>query len=110
MTYIFYLCIVQLYVRVEDMIKSFRHKGLEQFYETGSTAGIQAKHANKLNIQLSALDQATHPQQMNIAGWNLHPLKGKLENHWAVKVNGNWRMTFTFDGENAELVDYQDYH
>jgi proteic killer suppression protein len=47
---------------------------------------------------------------MNVPGWELHPLKGDLANHWSVKVSGNWRMTFRFEGENAVLVDYQDYH
>ncbi|SUT93614.1 Plasmid maintenance system killer protein [[Actinobacillus] rossii] len=73
------------------MILSFKHKGLEQFFLTGSTAGIQVKHATKLNLLL-------------------HPLKGNLINHWSVKVNGNWRLTFKFESGHAEVVDYQDYH
>ena len=47
---------------------------------------------------------------MNVPGWDLHPLKGGLADHWSIKVNGNWRMTFTFEDEDAILVDYQDYH
>ena len=47
---------------------------------------------------------------MNVPGWGLHPLKGKLSNHWSVSVSGNWRLTFTFKDCDAELVDYQDYH
>ncbi len=47
---------------------------------------------------------------MNAPGWGLHPLRGELADHWSVKVNGNWRLTFAFEGENAILVDYQDYH
>ena len=92
------------------MIKSFKHKGLEKFFTTGSKAGIQAAHAVRLNIQLSALDAAENPLQLNIPGWNLHPLSGDLKGHWSVKVNGNWRLTFTFNGTDAEIVDYQDYH
>ena len=92
------------------MIKSFRHKGLQRFFETGSKAGIQATHATKLRLQLAALDQATSPEDLSAASWALHPLKGDLKKHWAVTVNGNWRMTFTFEGEDAILVDYQDYH
>lgn len=64
----------------------------------------------RLNIQLSALDAAENPLQLNIPGWNLHPLSGDLKGHWSVKVNGNWRLTFTFNGTDAEIVDYQDYH
>jgi proteic killer suppression protein len=59
---------------------------------------------------LLLLNAAKAPQEMNITGWKLHPLKGELVDHWTVKVNGNWRLTFTFEGEDAILVDYQDYH
>ncbi len=92
------------------MIRSFRHRGIEKFFKTGSKAGIQPKHAQKLQLLLSVLNAATNADQMNVPGWDWHPLKGDLTGHWAVKVNGNWRLTFTFDGPDAELVDYQDYH
>ena len=92
------------------MIKSFRHRGLEKFFQTGSKAGIQAKHARKLRLQLFALDNATLPADMNAPGWRLHSLIGELKGHWAVSVSGNWRMTFKFEGEDAVLVDYRDYH
>lgn len=92
------------------MIQNFRHKGLKLFFETGSTAGIQATHAAKLGRMLNRLNLATDAQAMNLPGWKLHPLKGALSGHWSVWVSGNWRLTFTFVGEDAELVDYQDYH
>ena len=92
------------------MIKSFRHKGLREFFESGSTRGIQPAHAAKLGRQLSRLHGATAPRDMNLPGWGLHPLTGNLDGHWSVQVNGNWRMTFRFEGEDAVLVDYQDYH
>lgn len=92
------------------MIYGFKHKGLELFFNTGSTAGIQAKHATKLSLQLATLNQASVVQDMQIAGWNLHPLKGNLDGHYAVKVNGNWRLTFRFEQGHAYIVDYQDYH
>lgn len=93
------------------MIRSFRHAGLERFFRTGSKAGIQPKHARKLEDQLSTLNRAAHPQDMGLPGWDLHPLKGELEDHWAVTVNGNWRLTFLITEEgDAEVVDYQDYH
>jgi proteic killer suppression protein len=92
------------------MIKSFRHKGLEKFFNSGSKAGIQPAHADKLEVQLGTLDLATKPSDMGVPSWGLHPLKGDLKGHWAVWVNGNWRLTFRFDGYNAEVVDYQDYH
>ena len=92
------------------MLKSFRHKGVKQFAETGSKAGIQPEHANRLRRILSALDAATCQANMNAPGYALHPLKGDLEGHWAVRVSGNWRLTFAFEGEDAILVDYKDYH
>jgi proteic killer suppression protein len=92
------------------MIKSFRHKGLKQFAETGSKAGIQPKHAPRLKRLLTALDVAIRPADMNAPGYDLHPLKGNLAGHWSVSVSGNWRLMFSFAGEDADLVDYQDYH
>ena len=86
------------------------HKGLETFFASGSKAGIQPAHATRLRRQLAQLDQATLPRDMNVPGWKLHPLKGELAGHWAVWVSGNWRMTFRFDGVDATVVDYQDYH
>ncbi|MFL9890203.1 type II toxin-antitoxin system RelE/ParE family toxin [Paraburkholderia sp. RL17-381-BIF-C] len=92
------------------MIKSFAHKGLERFFKAGSKSGIRPDHAAKLARQLAILNVASKPEQMDIPGWGLHPLKGDLADHWAVWVNANWRMTFRFVGEDAEIVDYQDYH
>ncbi|WP_183724431.1 MULTISPECIES: type II toxin-antitoxin system RelE/ParE family toxin [Paraburkholderia] len=92
------------------MIKTFRHKGLAALYLDGSRAGIQPHHASRLRILLTALDQAMGPQDMKVPCWRLHALSGDLRDHWAVWVNGNWRLTFTFEGENAILLDYQDYH
>lgn len=92
------------------MIVSFRHKGLETFYRSGSTRGIQADHAAKLKRMLAALDVATSPDELQLPGYRLHGLKGKLAGHWSIWVNGNWRLTFRFQGVNVELVDYQDYH
>ncbi|MBK9346889.1 MAG: type II toxin-antitoxin system RelE/ParE family toxin [Burkholderiales bacterium] len=92
------------------MIKSFRHKGLERFFHESSKAGIQPAHANRLRLQLAALDQSVRPEDMSAPAWKLHPLKGGLKDHWAVTVNGNWRMVFTFEGTDAVLVDYLDYH
>jgi toxin HigB-1 len=93
------------------MINTFRHKGLKAFFEKGSTAGIQAQHAPRLGRMLRVLDAANQPQDMNQAGWGFHPLTGRdLKGHFSVWVSGNWRLTFTFRGTDAELVDYQDYH
>lgn len=92
------------------MIKSFEHKGLQAFFETGSKAGIQPHHAPKLARQLARLHTAKAPEDMNLPGWGLHPLTGHLSEHYSISVNGNWRLTFRFDNGHAALVDYQDYH
>ena len=92
------------------MILSYRHKGLRKFAETGSKAGIQPKHSERLRRLLTALNVASRADDMNAPGNNLHPLKGDLEGYWSVTVSGNWRVTFAFDGEDVILVDYQDYH
>ena len=92
------------------MIKSFRHKGLEAFFREGTRAGIQPHHAGKLRLQLLQLDSARQPQDMNAPSWRLHALTGNLQGYWAITVSGNWRLVFRFDGADAELVDYLDYH
>lgn len=92
------------------MIKSFRHKGLCRFHETGSTSGIQASHGKRLRMQLAALDTAHAIEDMDIPGFRLHPLKGKLRGRWSITVNGNWRLTFEFQDGNAYVLDYEDYH
>jgi proteic killer suppression protein len=92
------------------VIRSFRHAGLEKFFKTGSKAGIQLAHAKKLRLQLFTLNRVDKPSGMSFPGWQLHPLQGELEGHWSVTVNGNWRLTFRFEGEDAVLVEYRDYH
>lgn len=92
------------------MIKSFRHKGLQAFFETGSKAGIQPHHAGKLRVLLTALNNAKRADDMSAPSWRQHPLSGDLAEHYSVTINGNWRLTFIFKGEDAELVDYLDYH
>jgi toxin HigB-1 len=92
------------------MIISFRPKGLETLYRTGSARGVQGAHVPKLNRVLASLNAASSPDDMNFPAYKLHSLKGDLKGHWAVWVNGNWRITFRFFGADVELVDYQDYH
>jgi toxin HigB-1 len=93
-----------------QVIKSFKHKGLQEFYETGSRRGIQPDHAGKLARILDRLDASEKPQDMALPGYNLHPLTGKHKGIWSVWVNGNWRITFRFEGEDAVQVEYTDYH
>ncbi len=92
------------------MIKSFRHKGLRKFYETGKVSGIQPKHEKRLRMQLVALDTATTSEDMDIPGFKLHELKGSDKGRWSIWVNGNWRITFEFRDGHAYVLDYEDYH
>ncbi len=92
------------------MIKSFRHKGLRKFFETGSAAGVQASHVKNLRLRLAALDSAEVIEDMDLPGFRLHPLKGDMQGRWSITVNANWRITFEFVDGNAYILDYEDYH
>jgi proteic killer suppression protein len=92
------------------MILSIRHKGLRRFFEDGRMTGIQPTHAGRIRMLMAALDTATVIEDMDIPGFGVHALKGKLKGRWAVSVSGNWRITFSFQDGNAYLVDYEDYH
>ena len=92
------------------MIQSFRHKGLRRLYESGSAAGIQSKHVKRLRLLLVALDTAHVIDDMDVPGFNLHPLKGQGKGRWSIWVNGNWRVTFEFRDGHTYVLDYEDYH
>ena len=94
------------------MIVSFKHKGLERFFLKGDGSKLQHAHLGKIRLILATLHAAVSVQDVNVPGWDLHPLKGNLKDHWSVKVNGNWRITFRFIGDKVEVLDvnYQDYH
>lgn len=104
------LLAVYRYFTLYAVIKSFCHKGVEQFFKTTSKARIQPKRPQRLRKQLFALDNARRPEDMNAPRWRLHALRGDLEGHWSIVVTGYWRLTFAFEGEDAVLVDYQGYH
>ena len=92
------------------MIKSFTHKGLERYFETSSTRGIQPRHSRKLRMQLAALDTAKNIEDIDVPGYRLHPLKGNRKGLWSIAVSANWRITFEFADGNVYIVDYEDYH
>jgi len=92
------------------MIKSFKHKGLEKFFLRGIKSGIQAKHAARIRLILARLHASTSPDDMDLPGLYLHGLSGQRSKTWSVRVSGNWRITFRFNGKDAEVVNYEDYH
>ena len=83
---------------------------LERFFANGTKSGMQAKHADRLRLMLGRLNAATSARDMNLPGLDLHELHGGRKGTWAVKVSGNWRVTFTWGGKDADRVDYEDYH
>ena len=91
-------------------IRGFRHKGLELFFTEGKTAKIQAQHGERLRLILGRLNVAKEPRDMDLPGLNLHQLKGERKGTWAVKMSGNWRVTFVFVEMDVDRVDYEDYH
>ena len=92
------------------MIKSWKHKGLKNFFDTGSKSGITASHEDRLKIILQRLNAASSPDDMNTPSMKFHKLLGELKGLYSVTVNKNWRVIFKFDGTNAVEVDYVDYH
>ena len=92
------------------MIKSFRHKGLKKFFETGIRTGIQPKHAKRLRMQLAALETAQSIEDLEIPGFRLHALNGGDKGRWSIWVNGNWRITFEYIDGHVYVLDYEDYH
>ena len=91
-------------------IKSFRHKGLEEFFLTGSKRGIRPEHAGRLEEVLDLLHRAAIVNDMAYSGSHLHPLQGELDGYWSVRISGNWRLIFRFKGGDAYAVTYVDYH
>ena len=92
------------------MIKKFKHKGLRKLFESGIVSGIQPKHATRLRQILALLETADSIEDMDLPGLNLHELKGKRKETYAVKVSGNWRVTFKIIDGDVFNVDYEDYH
>lgn len=92
------------------MIKSWKHKGLKKFYETGSRAGIIPQHARRLKVILQLLDISDCAEKMDLPGMDFHKLKGDLKGYYAVMVRANWRVIFQFEGKHAILINYLDYH
>jgi proteic killer suppression protein len=92
------------------MISSFRHKGLQRFFETGNPRGLSAGDHKRIARILLALEAASRPQDMDMPGFRFHGLAGDQKGRYSVRVTGNWRITFGWSGEDATGVDLEDYH
>ena len=92
------------------MIQKFKHKGLKKLFEFGNSPGVNTRHVTRLRQILALLETAENLDDMNLPGLSLHELKGERKGTWAVKVSGNWRVTFKLQKGNAFDVNYEDYH
>lgn len=101
---------VTLRVTIKVMIKSFKHKGLEQFSYSGSKKGIIPTHAKKLGKLLDRLNAATELRDLNFPGSNFHSLSGNYKGMNSISVSGNWRLIFRFKEADVYDIDYLDYH
>lgn len=104
------MCSVALQFTELVVIKSWKHKELQRFYQLGRADGINPKHAHRLTLTLQMLDAATKPEDMNLPGMRFHKLKGEFKYYYSVTVSGNWKVIFQFEGKDAVLVNYLDYH
>ena len=92
------------------MIISFKHKGLKKLYEKGDPSGLSANMVSRIEEVLTVLDVSDKPEDANLPGYRLHQLKGKMKNFWSIKITGNYRMIFGFDGDGFTKLDLIDYH
>ena len=92
------------------MIQRFRHRGLKWLYEDDDHRAVNPQHADKIARMLARLDEATRPEQLDLPGFRLHPLKGELAGFWSITVHANWRIIFRFEQGDVTDVDLIDYH
>jgi proteic killer suppression protein len=92
------------------MIQKFKHKGLKRLFESGVSSGVDPQHVDRVRKILALLETAETLEDMDLPGLGLHPLKGNRKGTWAVKVSGNWRITFKIQNGEAFEVNYEDYH
>jgi toxin HigB-1 len=92
------------------MIQKFKHKGLKRLFESGITSGVDPQYAARIRKILALLETAEKLEDMDLPGMGLHPLKGNRKGTWAVKISGNWRITFKIQDGDVFDVEYEDYH
>ncbi len=92
------------------MIQSFRHKGLQRLFEKDDRSKVSAQDVQKFEHILAVLNRISKPEDMDLPGFRLHPLKGKLKGFWSVTVRANWRVIFRIENGDIYDVDLIDYH
>ena len=102
------LTLVPIATIIPPVIRSFRSKALGVYFGTGKAGGLSVRNVERVGRMLRALDDATLPEQLNLPGYHFHALRG--ERRWSIRVTGNWRITFGWDGADAIDVALEDYH
>ena len=92
------------------MVVSFRHAGLRELFETGTSLRVQPDLHKRCRRAMDALHSATALSGLNMPGWSVHPLKGNREGRHAMAVSGPWRITFHWDGQDAHELVLDQYH
>ncbi len=92
------------------MIQGFRHKGLQRLFEKNDRSKVSAQDVQKLEHILAVLNRIVKPEDMNLPGFHLHSLKGRMKSFWSVTVRANWRVIFRLKNGDAYDVDLIDYH
>ena len=92
------------------MLRTFRHRGLKRLYANDDRRSLNAEHVDKIARVLALLNRASRPQDMDLPGFRLHPLKGDLIGFWSVTIRANWRIIFRFEDGDVTDVDLIDYH
>ncbi|MDE2904219.1 MAG: type II toxin-antitoxin system mRNA interferase toxin, RelE/StbE family [Chloroflexota bacterium] len=92
------------------MIRTIRHRGLKRLHDQGDASRLRADQRERIGVALAILDSARSPNDLAVPGFRLHQLKGRLRGFWSIRITGNWRIVFRFDGDDVFDVDYVDYH
>jgi proteic killer suppression protein len=92
------------------MIKNFKNRALKRYWCKDDASGVRPDWVSKVGLVLDALHAAAQPEDLDLPGFNFHPLKGDRAGEYAVSVSRNWRVTFGWSGQDATDVNMEDYH
>ena len=90
-------------------IRNFKHKGLAELFIYGESGKIGTRYVKVAKHILSVLDMMVHPDSCKVFK-GFHELKGRRKGTYSLHVNGNYCITFTWDGFEACNVNFEDYH
>jgi proteic killer suppression protein len=90
-------------------IASFKHKGLKELFLEGKSSKVAAKLQPNALLILDYMHSAKNPDDL-IGVKDFHPLKANRKGTYSMHVNGNYCITFGFDGEHFTKLNLEDYH